>query len=74
MNDLKLKAIEKKKKKIEEKFWENYEDETSEANDLLDSAITIMRLKGNIITELNRKIVELQQEVLDAYEDGLNEE
>ena len=33
-----------------------------------------MRLKGNIITELNRKIVELQQEVLDAYEDGLNEE
>lgn len=74
MNDLKLKAIIQKTKKIEEKFWENYEDETSEANDLLDSAITIMRLKGNIITELNRKIVELQQEVLDAYEDGLNEE
>lgn len=74
MNDLKLKAIVQKTKKIEEKFWENYEDETSEANDLLDSAITIMRLKGNIITELNRKIVELQQEVLDAYEDGLNEE
>ena len=74
MNDLKLKAIIQKNKKIEEKFWENYEDETSEANDLLDSAITIMRLKGNIITELNRKIVELQQEVLDAYEDGLNEE
>lgn len=67
MNDLKLKAIIQKTKKIEEKFWENYEDETSEANDLLDSAITIMRLKGNIITELNRKIVELQQEVLDAY-------
>ena len=63
MNDLKLKAIIQKTKKIEEKFWENYEDETSEANDLLDSAITIMRLKGNIITELNRKIVELQQEV-----------
>lgn len=74
MNDLKLKAIIQKTKKIEEKFWENYEDETSEASDLLDSAITIMRLKGNIITELNRKIVELQQEVLDAYEDGLNEE
>ena len=74
MNDLKLKAIIQKTKKIEEKFWENYEDETSEANDLLDSAITIMRLKGNIITELNRKIVELQQEVLYAYEDGLNEE
>lgn len=74
MNDLKLKAIIQKTKKIEEKFWESYEDETSEANDLLDSAITIMRLKGNIITELNRKIVELQQEVLDAYEDGLNEE
>lgn len=74
MNDLKLKAIIQKTKKNEEKFWENYEDETSEANDLLDSAITIMRLKGNIITELNRKIVELQQEVLDAYEDGLNEE
>lgn len=74
MNDLKLKAIIQKTKKFEEKFWENYEDETSEANDLLDSAITIMRLKGNIITELNRKIVELQQEVLDAYEDGLNEE
>lgn len=74
MNDLKLKAIIQKTKKNEEKFWENYEDETSEANDLLDSAITIIRLKGNIITELNRKIVELQQEVLDAYEDGLNEE
>ena len=74
MNDLKLKAIIQKTKKIEEKFWENYEDETSGANDLLDSAITIMRLKGNIITELNRKIVELQQEVLYAYEDGLNEE
>ena len=74
MNDLKLKAIIQKTKKIEEKFWENYEDETSEASYLLDSAITIMRLKGNIITELNRKIVELQQEVLDAYEDGLNEE
>lgn len=74
MNDLKLKAIIQKTKKTEEKFWENYEDETSEANDLLDSAITIMRSKGNIITELNRKIVELQQEVLDAYEDGLNEE
>ena len=69
MNDLKLKAIIQKTKKIEEKFWENYEDETSEASYLLDSAITIMRLKGNIITELNRKIVELQQEVLDAYED-----
>ena len=74
MNDLKLKAIVQKTKRIEEKFWENYNDETSEANDLLDSAITIMRLKGNIITELNRKIVELQQEVLYAYEDGLNEE
>ena len=61
MNDLKLKAIIQKTKKNEEKFWENYEDETSEANDLLDSAITIIRLKGNIITELNRKIVELQQ-------------
>lgn len=74
MNDLKLKAIVQKTKRIEEKFWENYNDETSEANDLLDSAITIMRLKGNIITELNRKVVELQQEVLDAYEDGLNED
>lgn len=74
MNDLKLKAIVQKTKRIEEKFWENYKDETSEANDLLDSAITIMRLKGNIITELNRKVVELQQEVLDAYEDGLNED
>lgn len=74
MNDFKLKAIVQKTKRIEEKFWENYNDETSEANDLLDSAITIMRLKGNIITELNRKVVELQQEVLDAYEDGLNED
>lgn len=74
MNDLKLKAIVQKTKRIEEKFWENYKDETSEVNDLLDSAITIMRLKGNIITELNRKVVELQQEVLDAYEDGLNED
>lgn len=46
MNDLKLKAIVQKTKRIEEKFWENYKDETSEANDLLDSAITIMRLKG----------------------------
>ena len=73
MNDLKLKAIVQKTKRIEEKFWENYKDETSEANDLLDSAITIMRLKGNIITELNRKVIELQQEVLDEYEDGLNE-
>lgn len=74
MNDLKLKAIVQKTKRIEEKFWENYKDETSEANDLLDSAITIMRLKGNIITELNRKVIELQQEVLDEYEDGLNED
>lgn len=74
MNYLKLKAIVQKAQRIEEKFWENYNDETSESNDLLDSAITIMRLKGNIITELNKKIYELQQEVLEAYEDGLNED
>lgn len=72
MNDLKLKAIVQKTKRVEEKFWEDYKDEKIEANNLLDSAITIMRLKGNIITELNRKIRELEQQVLEAYEDGLN--
>lgn len=73
MKDLKLRAIVEKTYRLENNFWDNYKDERSEANDLLDSAITIMRLKGNIMTELNRKINELQQEILEAYEDGLNE-
>lgn len=74
MNDLKLKAIVEKTKRVEEKFWDSYKAEISEANDLLDSSISIIRLKGIIITELNRKIYELEQEVLEVYEDYLNQD
>lgn len=74
MRELKLKAIVEKTSRLEGKFFEKYEDKTSNPNDLVESAVTIMRLKENIIAELNGKIRELKQEVLEAYEDGLNED
>ena len=68
MDDLKLKAIINKTKALEDKFWEQYQDENNMPNDLLDLAIKIIRSQRNIIIELNRENAELKEKVVEQYE------
>lgn len=58
----KLKEMVEKTRELEQKFWDEFDDEDSMVNDLLDLAVVIMRRKGNIITELNAKIAMLEHE------------
>lgn len=73
MNVLKLKAIINKTKTLEDKFWEQYQDENSMPNDLLDLAIKIIRSQKNIIIELNRENTELKEKIVEQYEDELKD-